>query len=313
MGPIDMLTFFTTAKPFRDHNRVIQRNALRSWKLLHPDLEVILFGDEEGTAEVSLELGLRHETHVERNEFGNKRLDYMFDRAQEISRHPVLCYVNCDILLLDDFLPAIRRVMAAKRKFLMVGCRWDVDITENLDFSNVGWGSEVARRARAANQQRDVWWIDYFAFSRGLYYKKIPPLVIGRIYWDNWLIWRAKKDGSMVVNASEAICAVHQNHDYGYHPQGKSGVWNDEVSRRNLELAGGFPCLRTIENANYRLTSTSLKWDWMGMFLATRPGRALWNFTVRDTLWLRSRLGLRKEGLRRLKDKFRRNAEIARR
>jgi hypothetical protein len=65
-----MLTFFTTAKPFVGHSGIIQRNALRSWKLLDPDVEVILFGDEEGAAEVSGELGLRHETKVERDERG---------------------------------------------------------------------------------------------------------------------------------------------------------------------------------------------------------------------------------------------------
>ena len=45
-----MLTFFTTAKPFRGHNAIIQRNALKSWTLLRPDVEVILFGDDEGAA-----------------------------------------------------------------------------------------------------------------------------------------------------------------------------------------------------------------------------------------------------------------------
>ena len=59
-----MLTFFTTAKPFRGHDAVIQRNALKSWKLLHPDVEVILFGDEEGAAETCREFGLRHEPAV---------------------------------------------------------------------------------------------------------------------------------------------------------------------------------------------------------------------------------------------------------
>jgi hypothetical protein len=43
-----MLTLFTTAKPFEGHSGVIQRNALKSWKRLHPDVEVILFGDDAG-------------------------------------------------------------------------------------------------------------------------------------------------------------------------------------------------------------------------------------------------------------------------
>jgi hypothetical protein len=35
-----MLAFVTTAKPFRGHSALIRRNALQSWKLLHPDVEV---------------------------------------------------------------------------------------------------------------------------------------------------------------------------------------------------------------------------------------------------------------------------------
>ncbi len=91
-----MLTLFTTAKPFRGHDGIIQRNALKSWTLLRPSVEVILFGDEEGAAKTAEELGLRHEPQVERNEFGTKRLDTMFCRAQKIAQHDVLCYINCD-------------------------------------------------------------------------------------------------------------------------------------------------------------------------------------------------------------------------
>ena len=97
-----MLTIFTTAKPFRGHIGIIQRNALQSWKALHPAVEIILFGADEGAADVAQELGLHHEPHVERNEHGIKRLDYLFARAQLIAKHDVLCYVNCDIILMQD-------------------------------------------------------------------------------------------------------------------------------------------------------------------------------------------------------------------
>lgn len=39
-----MITFFTTAKSVKGHDGVIQRNALESCTLMHPDVEVILFG-----------------------------------------------------------------------------------------------------------------------------------------------------------------------------------------------------------------------------------------------------------------------------
>src|SRR5260370_7756128 len=85
-----MFTLFTTGKPFAGHSGIIQRNALKSWTLLHPDVEVIVFGDEEGAAEACRDLGLRHEAHEERNEAGLKRIHYFFDRAQALPRRPLL-------------------------------------------------------------------------------------------------------------------------------------------------------------------------------------------------------------------------------
>src|SRR5438067_1262389 len=98
-----MLTIFSTPKPFRGHVKITQYNALRSWTLLDPKIEIILFGDEEGAQEAAREFGLRHEPSVRRSEKGTKYLGYLFDRAQEVSRHDVLCYVNCDIILMSDF------------------------------------------------------------------------------------------------------------------------------------------------------------------------------------------------------------------
>ena len=108
-----MLTLFTTAKPFVGHNAIIQRNALKSWTLLHPDVEVILFGDDDGAAETARELKLRHEPYVARSEYGTKRLDYMFSTARAIARHDILCYINCDIILMDDVLYTGRTIRAA--------------------------------------------------------------------------------------------------------------------------------------------------------------------------------------------------------
>src|SRR5215472_10500006 len=116
-----MLTIFTTAKPFRGHIGVIQRNALQSWTLLHPGVEIILFGDDEGSAEVCDELGLQHVSYVAKTSFGTNRVDYMFTKAQEIARYDLLCYVNSDIILRKDFCRALQHVKSAHGEFLMVG------------------------------------------------------------------------------------------------------------------------------------------------------------------------------------------------
>ncbi len=153
-----MLTFFTTAKPFRDHLGVIQRNALNSWTRLHPDVEVILFGDEEGVAAAARTFGIRHEPHVERNEYGTKRLDYMFGKAQALARHDLLCYINCDIMLMQGFCHALARVKAAHPKFLMIGRRWDTDINEPYDFERRDWQTRLRGHALHKAKQRTPDW-----------------------------------------------------------------------------------------------------------------------------------------------------------
>ncbi len=248
-----MLTIFSTPKPFLGHIGTIQRNALHSWKLLHPDAEIILFGDDAGTADVCREFGLRHEPIVQRSEFGTKRLDSIFGTAQKIARHNILSYANCDIILTQDFVRALGELLAWRSNFLMIGRRWDVDVTEPLDFSASNWETRILTRAKSEGLQRLHYNIDYFLFQRGLY-PRIPPLVIGRIWWDHWLVQNAHQGGAPVVDVSSVVCAIHQNHDYGYHPQGMAGVWNDEEARRNLALLGGKSNSRTIEDAEFRLT-----------------------------------------------------------
>ena len=256
-----MLTLFATGKPFREHSGVIQRNALESWKLLHTDVEVILFGDDPGAAEICGEAGLRHEPFVERNEFGTKRLDFMFARAEAIARHDLLCYINCDIILLSDFCRALERVQAAHSKFLMVGRRWDVDIAEAIDFREPGAAARLREFALQKGVPRGPDGVDYFAFRRG-FYSEIPPLVVGRIWWDHYLVWKARDLGADVVDVSSQVTAIHQNHDYGYHPAGAQGVWTDSQARRNYELAGGRWHLYTIADSTHILETSGERRNW---------------------------------------------------
>ena len=104
---LSMITFFSTPKPFRGHIAIIQRNAIKSWKLVHPHAEVILFGDEEGAAEAARDLGARHEPEVERNSHGTPLLSSLFGRADLLARHDRLCFLNSDILLTDDFFAVL--------------------------------------------------------------------------------------------------------------------------------------------------------------------------------------------------------------
>jgi hypothetical protein len=242
------LTLFAIPKHFRGHIATIQRNAITSWTHLTPRPEILLFGDEEGTAEISAELSLRHFPIVARNEFGTPLLDDLFRKAAEQASSPLLGYVNADIILTDDFCVATDCVRAKYEKFMMVGRRWDLDWREPLDFSQPGWADAIREQALRANVQRPGNYIDYFVYSRGLC-GALLPLAIGRFSWDNFLLWRARSEGAELVDVSPAVVAIHQNHDYSHHPKGPNEVREGPERKRNRETVGAWWHLYTIEDA----------------------------------------------------------------
>lgn len=289
-----MLTIFSTAKPFQGYIGIIQRNAIQSWKRLHPDVDVILFGDDDGAAEASAILGARHVPSVQRNEHGTKFLSSIFDQAQDLARHEVLCYINCDIVLLSDYIRALSNIANRFSKFLMIGRRWDTDILQAIEFDEPEWQERLRQKARGQNHQRPSQWIDYFTFPRGLYYRNTPAFVIGRPSWDNWLLWKARASGAAVVDASSVVVAVHQNHDYSYHPNGKVGVWSDKEAIRNYKLAGGWRHLYTMENATHKLAEGGLQRNWRHEVILIKReierDWALMRALPRAPAWIRSRL-----------------------
>ena len=252
-----MLTLFAIPKPFRGHIGIIQRNAIRSWTLLRPSPEIILFGDDEGTAEAANELGVRYVAHVARNEYGTPLVNDLFSQAQALSTHPLLCYVNADIILLNDFISAVQRA-SKKQSFLMVGQRWDLEMNGGLDFNDPNWKS----RLRGAVAERGVphgpTGIDYLAFRRGLY-TDIPPFAIGRSVWDNWLVYRARDRGAVVIDATPVVMAIHQNHDFSHHPQGQIGLRTGPEKDRNMELAVSRSHRFTLDDATWVLGKRTLR------------------------------------------------------
>jgi hypothetical protein len=100
--------------------------------------------------------------------------------------------------------------------------------------------------------------VDYYVFSRGLG-RDLLPLAIGRVGWDNWLIWHARSQGAAVVDATQVITAVHQDHDYSHHPGGAEAVWRGEEAKRNRALIGDWYRLLDCSDATHILTAYRLE------------------------------------------------------
>lgn len=307
-----MLTLFSTPKPFIGHIGIIQRNALESWKQLDPSVEIILFGDEEGAASACAELGLRHEPHVERHESRLKYVNYLFSRAQQVAQHDYLCYSNCDILLMDDFLKAFNKARAWRENFLLVGRRWDTDVTGPIDFSSPDWAKGMRNKALTTGVLQHPGFMDFFVFHKGLF-DCIPPLLLGRSYWDHWIVWKALSAGAALLDCSRFAVPVHQNHDYLYHPDGKRGTDRDDLARRNKLLSGNGRHLRSILDSTHSLTGEGdIRRNLLQPMVRSMPfgrvdyGRALLQVReesqslINKTFRIRKRIGLRRETLRKL-------------
>ena len=264
------LTLFATPKRFQGHIGNIQRNAIASWARLNPRPEIILFGTDEGTAEAAREFGLRYVPNVKTNQWGTPLVSDLFQQAEAVGSGSALCYVNSDILLFDDFPQAIQRVFEWSDRFLMVGRRTDLDITEPLAF-NDNWAANLRQRAVQEGRLQIARSIDYFAFSRGLY-PEMPALAIGRFWWDNWLLWKARSVGAKVIDASRAVLVVHQNHDYShttYGPSKEEMMASDECilnARLTCEQNPGdydegffWRYAYTIDDAPYKLTPEGVR------------------------------------------------------
>jgi hypothetical protein len=248
------LTLFTVPKRFTGHIGVIQRNAIGSWKHLGKDVDIILCGDDEGVGETARELGVRHISNVERNEYGTPMLDSVFRAAHTASETPYMAFVNADIILLPDFVGAVARL---SRSNLMVGRRWDVELSEPLNFLG-SWEGSVRRALETTGVRASPLWIDYFVFARDSPLVSLPAFAVGRPYWDNWMIYRARSLGIPVVDATSSVDAVHQNHGYAHVPDSSGTRWFGPEAEANAALAGDSPYM-SIDHATHVLTANGVR------------------------------------------------------
>jgi len=248
-----MLTIFSIPKAFVGHTKIIQDNAIGSWTRLGAGCDIVLMGDDPGVADAALRHGVRHESAIARNDYGTPLISNIFHRMNALTRHPIVAFVNSDIILLDDFLPAIDAVARCHEKFLIVASRFNCRIDHPLSFED-GWAGELRQRARSESRMYPAAGSDIFIFPRGLF-REVPPFAIGRGYWDNWLMREARQAGADLVDVTSAVTTIHQIHSYNIVagvPAGTSTdvhVYETEEGRHNLELAGGRSRLYTVFDA----------------------------------------------------------------
>ncbi len=251
-----MLTLFAIPKAFEGHIGIIQRNAIKSWTLLKPRPEIILFGNESGTSEICKESHLRHISHVRQTACSTPLVNALFEDAQKLSDTDLMCYINSDIILMDDFISAIEKIPKPIDKFLLIARRWEVEIRELLNYDEEDWKAQLYKHAVTSGRRGGG--SDFFVFSKGLY-KEIPPFSLGRGYWDPWLIWNARKGGVPVFDATNITNPIHQNHAYAFQKEGQNRFDSDPEVRRNFQLNGGWRYFFQYSIPTHRLLDSGVQ------------------------------------------------------
>jgi hypothetical protein len=254
-----MLTLFTTPKPFKGFFDIIQRNAIRSWTMLKPKPEIIVFEEVEGAARVASEFGLSLIPDIKRNNLGTPLLSDIFAMAQNQASNNLVCYINADIILTQSFIEGIQKVTALFKDelFLLVGRRWNVYLSKPWDFNDSNWENKLKEYAKDNGYQESHGATDYFIFPKGTF-PPIPDFAVGRGAWDGWFLWNARDKNVPMIDASDMIKIYHQQHDYSHLKSGRNDL-TDRECRVNQKLRGSFLRQFNILDSNYLFTSEGLK------------------------------------------------------
>lgn len=271
-----MITFFSVPKAFKGHIGTIQTNAIESWLQLQPTPEIILLGNDAGVAETAQNYNLRHIPQLKYHpEWKAPLLDDIIQTSKNEANNNNLCFIHTDIILFQDFIESFLIVSKKFEKYLMVSSRWNVNIDKIIDLKNEKNRQELRQLALATDDMYSSGGSDFFVFPKRLF-KEVPPFLLGRGYWDNWMMYQALKENAALIDTTADVVALHQNHDYA-HVQGvKKGerdgdkVFKAQQGDYNLFLAGGQKNVYNNYDANCVLKDGKFYSTWRICFLKRR-------------------------------------------
>lgn len=265
-----MLTIFTIPKPFTDpHIKTIQANAIKSWLKLDPVPEIFLFGNDEGVAEAAADLKVKHIKDIAVNESGTPYLDFIFDYVEKNAKYENLCYVNCDIVLFQDIMDVIDKINF--KKYLIIGQRWDMDLKEYINFDDAGWKNKLLDTLDKNGKLHEPAGSDYFLYKKGSGIN-MPPFLVGRAGWDNWLIYRFRKTGIPVLDCSKTIGIIHQNHNYAHIKSGSGAGYCGAESDYNRNI------IKNINGGQFCIDDSDYKFDGSIKKVRFNPGKIKFQF-----------------------------------
>uniref|UniRef100_A0A7S1ES93 Nucleotide-diphospho-sugar transferase domain-containing protein n=1 Tax=Timspurckia oligopyrenoides TaxID=708627 RepID=A0A7S1ES93_9RHOD len=212
------LEIFSAPKPFIGDDKENNERAIRSWLSITPKPRVTLLGYETGYDEAAAKFNINIERRVDKNFLGVPLFNSMVMRANS-STALVTVIINGDILLFDDFVHTLHKVVSNFRDFLIVGARYDIDeLPPGVTETDPDYVKRVREHVQATGTLHTYGGMDVWAWNTDgprLFDPVMPHFVFGRGKYDNWLTHETITAGRrQVVDVSETCLTVHVKHDY---------------------------------------------------------------------------------------------------
>jgi len=248
-----MITIFSSPRPFKGKFKILQYNALASWRYLCPDCEIILIEDEEQTTQPYADkFQAKCISNIKVNPEGVYYLNDIFKKVKKIAKNPILAHVNADIILTKSFFDSISKIKDQSDMFYMIGRRWNLNVEKKINFLQK-WEPKLIKKLNASGQIHPPTGIDYWVFSKSIDWP-LPPFLVGRPAADNWLIYYARLKNIPVIDTTAVATVIHQNHPrpFGDSSYLKQRENNQKLYRKNTKNT-------RLDNYYFDVTDATLK------------------------------------------------------
>jgi hypothetical protein len=270
-----MLTILCSPKPFRDEAEANQLNAMRSWRAIGGDVEILVFGDSAGAAAAAAEVGAIHIPQLDCSPSGAPSFNFMAEYAAKHGRFDLQIYVNADMLFDGSLVLTLKAAAAHFPRFLLVGERLDLAEGALIDASRPGWPSQLQALAKEGKATlHGPTGVDYFGYRRGAW-SGMPLVLMGRAMCDQALLHFCFQNHIPVIDGTMAVVAVHQFHGYQHVQGGEREVFRGEDTVGMAKAHGLRRSLPTIADADWSLMPDGIPVD------TQRRGRRLRNCELR--------------------------------
>ena len=208
--PRVLLTMFTSFKNKKEKYRTYC-NTLRNWALFLPQIQPLLFTYEtdENLIKLAKSLGW---LIADVPRLGKNKVPIwkdMYFAAQNHSNSVFYGWFNGDLLFDDGLintLTAVEHYLNQLDRTLIVGQRTNFEL-RNREI----WNKSDVTKAAKEGTLYHIHALDYFILARNQYvWDQVPDVVIGRTYYDNFLVYVALKNKLSVVDASKTVLTLHQ-------------------------------------------------------------------------------------------------------